>query len=63
MRLSGGRQLFHRRRRRLSLDAGGEDFLGLDLGPTIDAKPAIHRWFDAVGGREAVKRGMAAPKV
>jgi GST-like protein len=38
-------------------------FLGPVLGPAIDAKPAIHRWLDAVGGREAVKRGMAVPKV
>ena len=38
-------------------------FLGPVLGPIIDAKPAILRWLDAVGGREAVKRGMAVPKV
>ena len=38
-------------------------FLGRLLGPSIDAKPAIHRWLDAVGEREAVKRGMAVPKV
>ncbi len=38
-------------------------FLGPVLGPIIDAKPAVRRWLDAVGGREAVKRGMAVPKV
>ncbi len=38
-------------------------FLGPVLGPSLDAKPAIHRWLDAVGGRDAVKRGMAVPKV
>ena len=38
-------------------------FLGPVLGPAIDARPSINRWLDAVGGREAVKRGMAVPKV
>jgi GSH-dependent disulfide-bond oxidoreductase len=41
----------------------GTTFLGAVLGPTIDAMPAVKRWLTAVGEREAVKRGMAIPKV
>ena len=33
------------------------------LGEIIEALPALNRWMAAVGGREAVKRGMAVPKV
>jgi GST-like protein len=38
-------------------------FLGSVLGPTIEAMPAVKRWMTGVGEREAVKRGMAVPKV
>jgi glutathione S-transferase len=38
-------------------------FLGSVLGPTIEAMPAVKRWLKAVGERDAVKRGMAVPKV
>ena len=40
----------------------GATFLEPILGPTIEAAPAVQRWLTAVGGREAVKRGMAVPK-
>ncbi len=32
------------------------------LGPIIEASPSVTRWLAAIGGREAVKRGMAVPK-
>ena len=38
-------------------------FLGSVLGPTIEAMPAVKRWLKAIGERDAVKRGMAVPKV
>ncbi len=38
-------------------------FLKPVLGPTIEAAPAVQRWLTALGGRDAVKRGMAVPKV
>ena len=38
-------------------------FLGSVLGPTIEAMPAVKRWLKAIGEREAVKRGLAVPKV
>ena len=41
----------------------GKTFLGPVLGPDMDAMPAVNRWLTAVGEREAVKRGMAVPKV
>jgi GSH-dependent disulfide-bond oxidoreductase len=41
----------------------GTTFLGAVLGPTIEAMPAVKRWLTAVGERDAVKRGMAVPKV
>ena len=33
------------------------------LGPIVEAMPSVNRWMTAVGAREAVKRGMAVPKV
>ena len=33
------------------------------LGPVIDAMPSVNRWLTAVRERDAVWRGMAAPKV
>jgi len=33
------------------------------LGPVVEAMPSVNRWMTAVGAREAVKRGMAVPKV
>ncbi len=33
------------------------------LGPIVEAMPSVNRWMAAVGAREAVKRGMAVPKV
>jgi GSH-dependent disulfide-bond oxidoreductase len=41
----------------------GKTFLGPVLGSDMEAMPAVNRWLTAVGEREAVKRGMAAPKV
>ena len=41
----------------------GKTFLGPVLGPDMEAMPAVNRWLTAVGERQAVKRGMAAPKV
>ena len=41
----------------------GKTFLGPVLGPDIEAAPSVNRWLTAVGGRDAVKRGMAAPRV
>jgi len=38
-------------------------FLGPVLGETLEAMPSVNRWLTAVGEREAVKRGMATPKV
>ena len=38
-------------------------FLKSVLGPSVEAAPAVGRWLTAVGEREAVKRGMAVPKV
>ena len=37
--------------------------LGPVLGETLEAMPSVNRWLTAVGEREAVKRGMAVPKV
>ena len=33
------------------------------LGPILETLPSVNRWLTAVGAREAVKRGMAVPKV
>ncbi len=33
------------------------------LGPIVEGAPSVRRWMAAVGAREAVKRGMAVPKV
>jgi hypothetical protein len=33
------------------------------LGEIIEAMPATDRWLTAIGAREAVKRGIAVPKV
>ena len=33
------------------------------LGTIVEGAPSVRRWMAAVGGREAVKRGMAVPKV
>lgn len=41
----------------------GTTFLKPVLGPVIEAAPSVNRWLTAVGAREAVKRGMAVPKV
>jgi GSH-dependent disulfide-bond oxidoreductase len=41
----------------------GKTFLGSILGPSIEGMPSVNRWLEAVGDREAVKRGMAEPKV
>ena len=38
-------------------------FLGPVLGETLEAMPSVNRWLTAVGEREAVKRGMAVPKL
>jgi GSH-dependent disulfide-bond oxidoreductase len=38
-------------------------FLGSVLGPSIEAMPAVKCWLKAIGEREAVKRGLAVPKV
>ncbi len=38
-------------------------FLGPVLGESIEAMPSVNRWMTAIGAREAVKRGMAVPKV
>ena len=38
-------------------------FLGPVLGETLEAMPSVNRWLTAVGERDAVKRGMAVPKV
>ena len=38
-------------------------FLGPVLGEILEAMPSVNRWLTAVGEREAVKRGMAVPKV
>jgi GSH-dependent disulfide-bond oxidoreductase len=37
-------------------------FLGSVLGESMEGMPSVNRWLNAVGGREAVKRGMAVPK-
>ena len=41
----------------------GTTYLKPALGPIIEAARSVNRWLAAVGGREAVKRGMAVPKV
>jgi GST-like protein len=41
----------------------GKTFLGPVLGPDVEAMPSVNRWLTTVGEREAVKRGMAVPKV
>jgi GST-like protein len=41
----------------------GTTFLGSVLGPAIEAMPAVKRWLKAIGEREAVKRGLAVPRV
>ena len=41
----------------------GKTFLGPVLGPDLAAMPSVDRWLTAIGGRDAVKRGMAVPKV
>ena len=41
----------------------GKTFLGSVLGPDMEAMPSVNRWLTTVGEREAVKRGMAVPKV
>jgi GSH-dependent disulfide-bond oxidoreductase len=41
----------------------GTTYLSPVLGPIIEAAPSVNRWLTAVGEREAVKRGMAVPKV
>ncbi|CAN5696238.1 glutathione S-transferase N-terminal domain-containing protein [soil metagenome] len=38
-------------------------FLGQVLAPALEAKPALHRWLEAVGARPAVARGMNVPVV
>jgi len=38
-------------------------FLGSVLGTAIEAMPAVKRWLKAIGERDAVKRGLAVPKV
>jgi len=40
----------------------GTAFLAPALGPVFKRCPSVNRWLAAVGAREAVKRGMAAPK-
>jgi len=41
----------------------GRTYLKPALGPILDKMASVNRWLDAVGQREAVKRGMAVPKV
>jgi GST-like protein len=41
----------------------GTTYLKPVLGEIIEAMPAVNRWLTAVGGREAVRRGMAVPKI
>ena len=41
----------------------GKTFLGPVLGPDIEAAASVTRWLAAVGGRDAVRRGMAIPQV
>ena len=41
----------------------GTTYLKPVLGPIIEAAPSVNCWLTTVGEREAVKRGMAAPKV
>lgn len=41
----------------------GTTYLKPALGEVIEAMPSVNRWLSAVGRREAVKRGMAVPKV
>ena len=41
----------------------GTTYLKPALGPIIEAAPSVGRWLTAIGGRAAVKRGMAEPKV
>jgi GST-like protein len=43
--------------------AAAKTFLGPILGTSIEAMPSVGRWMKDVGDREAVKRGMAVPKV
>ena len=41
----------------------GTTYLKPVLGPLIETMPSVNRWLTAVGERDAVKRGMAVPKV
>ncbi len=41
----------------------GATFLEPVLGPAMKKSTSVTRWLSAVGAREAVKRGMAVPKV
>jgi GST-like protein len=41
----------------------GTTFLEPALGPILRACPSVLRWLEAVGAREAVKRGMTVPKI
>lgn len=41
----------------------GTIYLGPALGSIIAKCPSVMRWLETVGAREAVKRGMAVPKV
>jgi len=43
--------------------AAGTTYLKPVLGPVIATLPAVQRWLTAVGERDAVKRGMAVPKM
>jgi len=41
----------------------GTAFLAPALGPIFNECPSVQRWLATVGAREAVKRGMAVPKM
>ncbi len=41
----------------------GTTYLKPSLGPILETMPSVNRWLTAVGERDAVKRGMAVPKV
>jgi GSH-dependent disulfide-bond oxidoreductase len=41
----------------------GRTSLGPVLGPDIEAMPSVIRWLTEIGERDAVKRGMAVPKI
>ena len=61
--LSRRAELHDRRHRRLPVDATPARPISRRCSARAGGEPAIWRWLEAVGAREAVQRGMAAPKV